>query len=488
MTMTADAARRPLDMRTKLFYGLGSVSFGVKDNGFSYLLLLFYNQVVGLPATTVGLALMIALMIDACIDPLIGHVSDNLRTRWGRRHPFMYAAALPIALAYAAVWNPPHWNHSGLLGYLIVCAVGVRALVSLYEVPSAALAAELTEQYDERSVLVSYRSFFAWIGGLSIQLLAFTVLLVPDKTHPIGQLNPAGYAHYGLIAAAVMFVAMLTSAAGTHHCIPSLKTPPPRRHLTLGQSIAEVRETISNRSFLFLMASTLASALMIGIAASLNQYFNTYFWGLTAHQIAGLTAGVFISAFLALFAGPPIAKRLGKRTTTMALFVVAVVIGITPLLLRLAGLMPLNHTPALYWIIFGVSISATTFAIVSLAMGGAMIADVVEVAELKTGRRSEGLFFAASTFISKSVSGLGVLGASVLIQAIGLKAGANPATVPPEVLRHLALIYCPLALTLYGTALLLLFGYKITRASHGETLRQLAERPQSNPSQPPLVS
>jgi len=476
MTVTEVRVPRPLDWPTKLFYGLGSVSFGVKDNGFSYLLLLFYNQVMGLPATLVGMALMIALLIDACIDPIIGEISDNLRTRWGRRHPFLYGAAAPIALAYAAVWNPPHWSHAALFGYLIVCAVGVRALVSLYEVPSAALAAELTDHYDERSVLLSYRSFFAWIGGLSIQLLAFTVLLKPDATHKVGQLNPAGYVHYGTIAAAVMFVCMLASAAGTHHCIPSLKQPPPRRHLTFAQAFGEARQTLSNRSFLFLLVSTLASALMIGIAASLNQYFNTYFWGLTSRQIAGLTAGVFMSAFLALFLGPLVARRLGKRTTTMALFVGAVTIGIAPLMLRLAGLMPLNHTPALYWTIFTTSVTGVTLAIISLTMGGAMIADVVEEAELTTGRRSEGLFFAASTFVSKSVSGFGVLGASILIQLIGLKPGADPATVPAGVLRHLALLYCPLAITLYGTALLLLFGYKITRASHQDTLRRLAER------------
>jgi len=100
----------------------------------------------------------------------------------------------------------------------------------------------------------------------------------------------------------------------------------------------------------------------------------------------------------------------------------------------------------------------------------------VEVSELKTGRRSEGLFFAASTFVNKSVSGLGVMGASVLLATIGLKSGAKPDSVPPEVLRHLALIYCPLAITLYGTAVLLLFGYKITRASHAQTLKDLAAR------------
>ena len=109
----ATRADRRLNLSTKIFYGFGSVAFGVKDNGFSYMLLLFYNQVVGLPATLVGLALMIALVWDACIDPLIGQLSDNLRSRWGRRHPFMYAAALPVAISYVALWNPPHWGHQG---------------------------------------------------------------------------------------------------------------------------------------------------------------------------------------------------------------------------------------------------------------------------------------------------------------------------------------------------------------------------------------
>src|SRR6201996_6468344 len=116
-----------LSMAAKLFYGLGSVAFGVKDNGFSYLLLIFYNQVVGLPGTLVGLALMIALVWDACIDPLIGQLSDNLRSPWGRRHPFMYAAALPVALSYLALWNPPHQLHgAALFPYLLVTAIVIR--------------------------------------------------------------------------------------------------------------------------------------------------------------------------------------------------------------------------------------------------------------------------------------------------------------------------------------------------------------------------
>ena len=285
-------ARRPIDLSTRLFYGLGSVSFGVKDNGFSYFLLLFYNQVMGLPAQAVGFAVLIALIFDACIDPLIGQVSDNFRSPWGRRHPFMYAAAIPFALAYLALWNPPHWGQQGLFWYLVVTAIVIRALASVFEVPSSALAAEFSTGYEQRSVLLSYRLFFAWVGGLTVNFLAYAVLLTPDATHRVGQLNPTGYAHYGLVAAVIMCSAILISSLGTHRQIPRLMPPPPKRKLTLGQTLGEMKETLSNRSFIFLLISSIASAMAIGLSSSLNFYFNTFFWEFTAKQISILTLGV----------------------------------------------------------------------------------------------------------------------------------------------------------------------------------------------------
>jgi len=96
-----------ISMWAKAAYGVGSVAYGVKNNGFDYFFLIFYSQVMGVDAGLVGLALMLALAFDAFSDPLVGYLSDNTRTRWGRRHPYMYAAALPVAIAYAFIWNPP---------------------------------------------------------------------------------------------------------------------------------------------------------------------------------------------------------------------------------------------------------------------------------------------------------------------------------------------------------------------------------------------
>jgi GPH family glycoside/pentoside/hexuronide:cation symporter len=179
----AHTGARRLSGATRYFYGFGSVAFGVKDNGFSYFLLIFYNQVMGLPSATVGLAIMVALVVDAFMDPIVGQISDNWRSKWGRRHPFMYASALPVAASYLLLWNPPALSHEALFFYLIVVAVLIRSFISCYEIPSSALAAELTTEYDERTKLLSVRYLFGWIGGLAMYFAALRIFLKPDARH-----------------------------------------------------------------------------------------------------------------------------------------------------------------------------------------------------------------------------------------------------------------------------------------------------------------
>ena len=151
---------RRLKKATLLCYGFGAVAYGVKDSGFGTFLLLFYNQVLGLPAASVGFAIMCALLIDALIDPAVGFFSDRTRSRWGRRHPWMYASLVPITLGWVLLWSPPTLSSGPMLGWLFVGAVLVRTAVSCYEVPSVALTPELSSDYDERTRIMAYRYLF----------------------------------------------------------------------------------------------------------------------------------------------------------------------------------------------------------------------------------------------------------------------------------------------------------------------------------------
>src|SRR5262249_42646314 len=134
----------------KWFYGLGSVAFGVKNIGSGFLLL-YYNQVLGLSPALAGLAIGLTGLFDAFVDPVIGYASDNLRSPWGPRLPFMYAVLLPGFVAFAFLFTPPRLDHAALGIYLFAVFLTVRILFSCFEIPNNALLPELTSDYDART-------------------------------------------------------------------------------------------------------------------------------------------------------------------------------------------------------------------------------------------------------------------------------------------------------------------------------------------------
>ncbi len=471
------AAQSPEDARvplwTKLAYGVGSVAYGVKDNGFAYLLLIFYNQVMHLPAQWVGAGIMLALLVDAVTDPIVGYASDNLHSRWGRRHPFMYAAALPVAASYFVLWNPPSGlTPEQLFAYFLVVAILVRVFITFYEIPSTALVPELTEDYDERTSMLGFRYFFGWWGGLGMAVLAFFVFLPESEG---GVRYQAGYGHYATLASLVMVVAIVASAAGTHHRIPGLRLPPDREGFDWRTSAGELRETLSNRSFLVLFVSALFTAMAAGVSTSLNIYFNTFFWEFDTSQIGALTLPLFASAALALALAPRLSLRFGKKNAAIGVAAAAFVGAPLPIGLRLMEVFPANGTAALFYTMLTFNAVEVTLIVTASILISAMVADIVEDSELATGRRSEGVFFAARSFAQKAVHGIGTFMATVILTIVDFPTDAKPGELSPEVVYDLGLVYVPVLMVLYICALLLLTGYRISRETHAENLRRLAE-------------
>ena len=152
----------PVPLRIKLIQGVGAMAFGVKDSGFSFFLLIFYNQVLGMDAGLVGLALALALLVDAVADPFIGYFSDRTYTKWGRRLPWLYLAPWPLAIMWIVLWSPPGGEAPSFLGLLGI-AIGVRLLLSACEVPQVSLVPEITNDYDERTTLFRYRYLLSLI-------------------------------------------------------------------------------------------------------------------------------------------------------------------------------------------------------------------------------------------------------------------------------------------------------------------------------------
>lgn len=464
-----------LPIWTKLAYGFGAVAFGVKNNGFDYFLLLFYSQVMGVDAPLVGLALLIALLFDAFSDPVVGYLSDNTYSRWGRRHPWMYVSALPVAICYLLLWIPP----SGLTGnelfpYILLLAILIRVCITLFEVPSSALSAELTQDYDERTSLFSYRYFFGWIGGTLMATVALAVFLAPTEEIPNGLLNKQGYGVYGISASILILISILVTALGTHRQIAHFKPPPPKRAMSLKRIFVEIYETLGDRSFLALFLTALFGAVAAGLSAGLTFYMSGYFWEFSTDQISVLSFSIIISAFLALFISPIISKRVGKKRGAIIVGVSAFTIAPMPVVLRLLDLMPENGDPMVFPIVWLAFIAEITFVITLSILTSSMMADLVEDSEIRTARRSEGVLFAAVTFARKAVQGFGVLAASAVLALVQFPKGVAPGQVPEETVFKLGLYYAPILFVIWMLAIACLKLYRIDRGMHEENLRKLA--------------
>ncbi|NOX50663.1 MAG: sugar transporter [Gammaproteobacteria bacterium] len=459
-----------IPITTKIAYGFGAVAFGVKDNGFSVFFLFFYSTVMGVEASLVGLALLLALVFDAVSDPLIGYLSDNTHSRWGRRHPYMYAAAVPVAVSYYFVWSPPaSLQGDDLFWYLVLISVFVRTLITIY----ATLIAEMTDDYDERTSALSYRFFFGFSGGVLITAFATMFLLVPTETLENGMFNQEGYSQMGLVAAVVIFISIIISAVGTHKYIPNLRAPPPQTRMTVKKIYSELWETLATRSFGALFLAALFGSVATGLGAGLSYFIQTFYWGFDNEQISILYLSVVLSALLGFIISPIVSKKMGKKKGCMVVGLLAFTIAPLPVTLRLFDLMPVNGDPLLFPLVMTIVVLDVALIFTYQTLMASMIADLVEDAEILTARRSEGVFFAAISFTRKMVQGLGVVAAGIALTMINFPREVLPEDIPAESIFNLGLIFAPSVFCLWMIMIACISMYDIDRSKHHENLKVL---------------
>ena len=467
--MTPIAGRVPT--RLALFNGLGSVAYGIKDNGFSTFLLIFYNQVLGMDARLVSLALLIALVFDGLIDPVFGHLSDRTYTRWGRRLPWLYLAPVPLAIAWVFLWSPVG---APSFGYLLLTAICVRAAVGACEVPSSALVAEITRDYDERTRILRFRYLFAWGGGLLMLLLAYGVFL------PSSMLAREGYREFGIAGAVLMLGSVLISAWGQHSTIAHYPAKIPEK-TTLGGSAAEILSCFRQPAFVVVLLSIVAAVTSTGITFSISNYLYLFVWQFSPGAFRIYPFLLFASVIGSFFLAGPLHKRWGKRDTGVASALIGTVFWIAPLLLRHFGIWPADGSNAATGSLFAFAFVSNMASVISSISIWSMVADVVEVAEQETGRRSEGTFAAGAFFASKCSTGLGIFVTGFLLSFAGMPQGAKPGMVDAAVVDRLALSYAGVVALLGITVALILRRFPITRADHEARLAMLDAAARADP-------
>lgn len=439
---------RATNLRGRLLYGSGVVNYALKDAAFGVFVLFYYKQVLGLSGTLTGLAIALSILWDAISDPLVGAWSDRLRSRWGRRHPLMVASVLPLALSFIALFWPPQQvlgSQLSMFYWLLATVLLLRTALTFFMVPYLALGAEISTDYHERTSLSSARTNLGWFVGVLVPATTLAWLFT-SHAGVDGRFIASHYQQYGLLCALGVLSASWICLRGTWHYIPDL----PREDKTPGSGLwRDIRETFRNKNFRFVVLLETVVGGIGGIVSTLLMVYYTYFWQLQTSEISLLFAGPPLLAVLLVTTTSKIVNQRLEKQQLLRLSCVAGALNLvwlTPL--AMLDLLPQNHALVLALIYLNWTIHIT-FLIVRTVSVFSLLADIADEQDLNTGRRQEGVMFAAAFFAAKFISGFGYLVAGPFLDLIGLESGMQPGETPASVFWGLGMVMGP------GLALLL---------------------------------
>lgn len=459
-----------MNVGTKIGYGVGQLADGVKQGAFVTFLFFYYNQVLGLSGSLAGTASLLALLIDAVTDPMIGQISDNWRSRWGRRHPFMIAGSLPFGIAVALLFSPPDGlGQIGLFFWLLGGAAAVRLMLTLFFVPHLSLGAEIVRDYHERTSLIGYRVFFSYFGTLVVSVAGFALFFPPSAEFSNGMLNPESYGGFGLFAGVLGTLAMVWCIVSTFHFIPSLKSPAQqrtRRHPVF--AVVEVFTTLREQAFRVLFCATLMFNVLAGVSLTLLVYVATYVFGFDPKQLALISTSPLVGILLASTIAQATSKRLDKRLASGFCALLGAALSSTPMLMYLAGSLDGMAVNEKLWLVYLFNGAAQGFFIAFVILLDSMLSDTADEHEVTTGRREEGLFFAARSFATKASYGLGSFFAGIALDLIAFPRGAAPSEVAGESITRLAIVAGPLLTFFFVFVLVIIRRYPLDAARYRE--------------------
>ena len=465
----------PIPISTKAAFGIGEFATATKGFAMNTFLLFYYTQVLGLDGWLTGLALGIALVFDAINDPMVGSLSDNWRSKIGRRHPFMWLSVAPMCVSFYYLFVPPAGLQGlELFGWLTVLAILSRSSMTLFQIPHTAFGAELSPDYAERSRIMAYASLFGWLGGGSFAVLAYSWVLRATPDYENGLLNPEAYPRLAVVGVVYIAFGILVSTALTQRTARNLpEVAPPKEKFGFRRLFRELSQALANRNFRIFFIGIVLGGALAGVGGTMGLHMQTYFWGLLPAQLPYFVLAGFLMNVIMFFAIQLIAGRFEKRNILVSLSLFGALDSITVVSLRLLGVLPENGDALLLPLILFTYAVGTLAGAISGVIGRSMIADVVDEQEVVTGERQEGMFYSALAFSGKAVSGLGTMLGGLVLSVVGFPPNVDATGVPPDVVFRMGLFMGPILGTLHMIPILIYTRYRLSRSRHAEIQEQL---------------
>ena len=456
---------RKLPLSSKLGFGIGQTAEGVNSTVFNTFVLFYYNQIIGISATLTALALGIAVFFDAVSDPLAGYLSDRTRSRWGRRHPWIVAAAIPFGLSLAVLFNPPGgMGDYFYFGWLLAASIAVRLCLTLYHVPHLALGAEMAHDYVDRTRVFGYSTVFGFVGGYGFWFLSMTFFFATPEDGSHGMYQAQQYLPFGVAAGLVVVATIALCARLTWKEIPYLSMPETESTVSMANFFAQLVSVIRNPSYIRIIIGLILLTMVVSIEAVFNAFMGVHFWELATEDLRWFAAAIFLGLPFAFVLAPILTRLIDKRMTLIGCAAVLILNSNLFICLRLfTDILPANGDPIIFWCVMSTGFVSGISAPIVFIMINSMFADIADEQELLTGTRQEGIIYSARSFSLKATAALGGIFGGIALDFIAFPRRALPGTVDADVIFNLGLVAGPLTSVFAFFGLLLFLGYRLNQ-------------------------
>lgn len=447
--------------RTLLAYGASGVPLNWLGTFLGVHLIIFYTDVAGLDPWWVAFGLFVATMWDAISDPLMGVLSDRTRWRWGRRRPYVLLGALPLGLSYFALLSPPERLSGNALGvYFTVLMLVLYTARTVVEAPLGGLAPELAQEYHQRTRLAAYREFHGNLGDL-LGLLAPLVLLLVLTGDAEGEAAIAGartaFRITGMLGALACIVGLGVTYWGTYED-PTFRRP---EHIDWRTAL---RAIAHNRAFVIIIIATTLIGMGLAIVNGMLLYILRYVVEVDDQQLEILCFTTYIIGALSSYPfwlwyarrfGKPAAFRIGLFTSSLTFVSVF--------------FLTAGNISLLYGIMVFAGASSVGVWMLAMSLG----ADVIDIDELETGLRREGVYAGCNGFVRKAATALATSCIGIGLALVHFE--PNVAQTP-EAIRGLRLLFALPPTGLVLAAYFVFRRFPLTRETHHELMTHVAQR------------
>ncbi|MHB9038591.1 MAG: MFS transporter [Armatimonadota bacterium] len=477
-----------LSFGQKFAYGLGAVAHNFLGNGIGILALPIFNIGLGVSASLIGLALGVPRVLDAMLDPIMGHISDNTRSRFGRRRPYIIFGGIAVGLLFALLWNPnPHWSKGALFGFFLAVTMLYYVMFTVWGIPYGALGFELSYDYQERTNIQAYKAFLAGALGFALpwiykmcfwswdKLISTNGGGIVERISALTQKNyvkgaeVGGAGIVGIIIGAVIIITAIIPAL----CREKAEVQSQEK----ARFVASFKSTFKNKPYLIVTGVMLLAFFGIFMVQPLGLYLNIYYIFSGNREAAATMSGWMgtIYALTGILSTPLVTKlanMLGKKKAliwSLAIFMVGTIS------------IWWFYTPINPWLqvipvfFFGPAWNCAMIVLPS------MVADVCDLDELETGLRREGMYGAVNSWIVKLGIGAVTCISGLVISLVGVKPEAATQAVSTIINMRLAFVAIP---SLFIAACIILaMRYPITDARAKE-IRAILDARKAKASEP----